>query len=247
MKRFLRHVAFRWSGFDQIQRLASCVPNQTSREFLNRCIQHFAVEPNLIGELPDPSESTVFVCNHPSGALDLLAIHAFLQESSHNLKVVCNPEILKIEPLSDFIIPVFPPSRKRDNENGKRLMAEHLQAGGNLLLYPAGKVGFQKAGVVIDFVWKHGSAQIIQGHAKRVIPIYVDARNSNGFYRMRSLFPRLSLLYILRAMNRRPRKKINVYFGNPIATNRLRSMSPADAMGYLRDKTFSLKEIHRGT
>jgi len=242
MKKFIKEMIFKWTGYDQVQWLENSLPGQTPDQFLMRSAKHFKVEATLHGSLVRPTPGTVFICTHHTGAVDILAIYPFLRDGVRDLKIVVNQKLMALKTLVNIFIPVLPPSYSHDNDQGRQQMMEHLQRGGNLLLYPAGRVARKRGHTVTDEHWRYGGAALIQQHAQRVVPILVDAQNSDFFYWIRGFFPRLSLLFILRALIHRPSQEIRVYFGEPIPIQEFSGMSPVEMMQVLRVKTYQLKE-----
>lgn len=80
----------------------------------------------------------IIIANHPTGALDGLALIYALSRVRRDIKVVTNRLLSHLEPLSSLFIPV-------DNIQGRtpksslQQMDSHLQAGGALVFFPAGK------------------------------------------------------------------------------------------------------------
>jgi putative hemolysin len=235
---FFRKLIYAWTGYDRVKWLEHSMPEQTADHF-NVCSDH-------VGATIAPTPGTVFLCTHHTGAVDILALYPILRQFAGDLKIVVNEKLMTLKVLNGIFIPVGTPTSLKDNEPGRLQMTAHLQGGGNLLIYPAGKVGGKQNGRVQDSDWRHGGSQLIQENAKQVVLILVDAENSALFYLIRRFFSRLSLLLILRALQHRPKTPVKVYFGQPIPIEKIRELSPETMMRTLRQQTYRLKEIQNG-
>lgn len=238
----MRNWIYNWSGYSRIQKLIESEPNQSADTFLRKGIAEFKVSTDARGASLPEMRGTVFLSNHHTGLLDLLAAYPLLAPIAPRLKTVVNHQIGRLTPMRGSLILVHPISSGRRNLEAREEMIQHLRDGGNILLYPAGKVARAVNGVVQDYEWRLGSAEILQQHAQHVVPILVDAHNSQFFYRMRDLFPRLNLLFILRELHTRASHPTAVYLGRPIPRSEIQAMPAGTVMKYLRHRLYNLKE-----
>lgn len=238
----MQQLLFRWTGYNRVQKLLESDPQQDGLAFISRALKEFGVEYQLQGTLASDIRSTVFVCTHHVGAIDFMTVYPALKQSCPQLKIVANNQLLRLRPLQGDLIAVHPISAKMSNAEAKKQIVDHLETGGSILVYPAGKVARKKKGVINDLEWRSGIFPIIQQHSKQVIPIFVNAENGNFFYFIRSLLPKLSMLFILRALTSRKNEIVKVIIGEPIESQTLQNFSASEGMTFLRSKTYQLKE-----
>ena len=81
--------------------------------------------------------------------------------------------------MENISIPVYPVSEKKANTTARKEIESHLISGGNILIFPAGRVAQKLNNEVTDMPWRNGIAQITKKCAKEVIPVFIDAENSN--------------------------------------------------------------------
>ena len=235
----------RWCGLERAQRLIAG-PYQSPLEFVQAANREYALEIRVVNPPAGPFESTIFVSTHHSGAVDFLATYPTLQALAPNLKIVVNRELSVLSPLGSVFIGVHTLSRGHLNVAGTKTILQVLQSGGNILVYPAGKVAALESGAPKDLAWQEGMARLFVSHAKQVIPIYVDAKNSRLFYLLRKIFPRLGLLVMLWALTGRKREPIHVCFGTPIPTSTFTNVSSREIMERLRQETYALEPLLGG-
>jgi putative hemolysin len=232
----------RWSGFDRVLRVLNIDPTQGGPEFITRILSEFGLQPVGTGYRgPDP-RGVVFVCTHHTGAADFLAAYAILEKSVPNLKVVMNDRLLKLPPLARIGIGVHAISTKRENGEARARIQAHLESGGNLLVFPAGKVGVLRNGRVTDQPWRLGVARMIRESAAWVVPVHVDARNGAGFYLLRELFPRFGMLFLLRMLRHQEQRPTPVRVGDAIAAADLGLLGDQELLARLRKATYELNE-----
>ncbi|MDR3528584.1 MAG: lysophospholipid acyltransferase family protein [Rhizomicrobium sp.] len=145
----------------------------------------------------------VVVCNHPYGVLDGIVSCHIVGKARPDFLVLTNAVICKAEPLRRYLLPIdFAESKEAVQTNLKSRAAAitHLQAGGCVLIFPAGGVSttpkwwHRRA---IDSDWKTFTAKLITaGHAP-VAPLYFAGQNSLLFQLVShvSLTLRLALLF----------------------------------------------------
>ncbi len=241
----MRQLFHRWTGFDQVQKLVDSVPNQDGPTFLFRSIELFKVNSVVHCEIKGPVRSTLFVSNHHTGVLDLLAVYPTLKQLAPNLKIVVNQQILKLKPLQPILIGVHPVSSQLRNDQALKEMKMHLAAGGNLLIYPAGKVARKIDGVISDFPWRYGIAELMKANLNAIVPIYVEAQNSSFFYQLRNIFPKLSLLLLLRCLKTN-RQQVQAVIGPQLIADHLQTLSREELTLKVREKVYELKKSLQG-
>lgn len=241
----MRKLLLKWAGYDRVQKGVDLSPRQSGRAFVHRMRMEFGVRSRILipdAEPPRSMKSAVFFCTHHTGALDFLAAYPELEKIAPNLLVVVNSQIQKIKPLALISIPVHPISSGKRNEFARTQIREHLKNGGNILVFPAGKVGYLNHGEPTDFPWRTGIAEIARDVAESVVPVYVDARNSRFFYFIRKLFPKLSLLFLLRCLRSHQGKTVSVLLGSSIPRSTFALLTPEELLDEVRFETYSLPQ-----
>jgi putative hemolysin len=216
------------------------MPEQDSLTFIKGIVEEFEVDVQTDGVRAETSTATIFFCTHHTGAVDFLAAYPVLSQVAPNLKVVVNRELLKIKPLASCFIGINPISAKKPNDDARREISDHLCSGGNILVFPAGKVGTLRKGVPTDFPWRTGIADILKQSARQAVPVFVDAKNGYFFDVGRKVLPKLNLLFLMGALNWRERKTVRVRIGSPIEVQTFANLRSDEIMEIIRKKTYSL-------
>ena len=195
-----------------------------SEEWLNRIPKH--------GPL-------IIVANHPLGGLEGLAIAELIARVRPDLKVLANALLCRIPELAPMFIGVDVLSSRsaRSNTVGIRRVHSQLEAGGAVLIFPAGKVaatrgfGFR----IREFDWHRFVGQLVRRHSANCLPIHVEGRNSRWFYAAGMLHERLRTLLLPRQLINKAGATLSLTVGSPITAQELSFLrSPQAVTDYLR-------------
>ena len=177
------------------------------------------------------------VSNHPFGGLDGIILIDIMSKVRSDYMVLVNGFLRRITALNDFWIPVVPNSVRREHDpskniNGIRLVANRLQEGHPVGLFPAGGLPHYNKllGCPVEMTWKMSIIRMINMAQIPIIPIMFEGNNSKRYYRFgeRYGYSSASLLIPKELVNKRG-KNIDVYVGDPIL--------PADILPFESDLT----------
>ena len=172
-------------------------------------------------ELIPKNGQYIFSANHPLGSLDGLAILTVVATIHHSVKFVAN-DLLRVikglEPVFLYIARFGEIDRRNAREINKTLASD-----AQLLVQPAGTVSKRNPVKISDLPWnKFFISKAIQ-YKRDVIPVHVQARNSQLFYNVssfRKIFrikSNLEMFLLPREMFNKSGKTISITFGKPIA------------------------------
>jgi putative hemolysin len=157
----------------------------------------------------------VIIANHPIGTLDGLALLKLVGQVRRDVKAVANDVLMALEPLRDLLLPV-------DNMGGhtprQNVLAieRHLEAGGAVLIFPAGEVSRIGPRGIRDGAWRPGFLRMAARAKAPVLPIFVDARNSAAFYGLSLLAKPLGTLWLVREMFKHSGAAVRIRIGEQI-------------------------------
>ncbi|CAI9397242.1 MULTISPECIES: lysophospholipid acyltransferase family protein [Citrobacter] len=158
----------------------------------------------------------VIIANHPTGALDGLALIYALSRVRRDIKVVTNRLLSHLEPLRSLFIPV-------DNIQGRtpksslQQMDSHLQAGGALVFFPAGEVSRLTLQGIAERRWHSGFIRMAEKYRTPLLPVHIQAYNSPLFYACGLVSSSATLLLLMQQMFRRRDSTLPVRIGQQIA------------------------------
>jgi putative hemolysin len=217
--------------------------------FARRALERFGVSYRLphdqLQRVP-MTGAAIVVANHPFGGVDGLIAIAALAERRPDLKILAHGLLSRIPALAGIVLPVDPfvsRSGARANAPSVRRALRHLEAGGLLLMFPAGEVSHfsPRRGSVSDAHWSPGAARIVQLSGAPVVPMYFHGRNSLLFQVGGLLHARVRTLLLMRELLNKAGQCVDVRIGRLLPPARLAEFDQADSLAaHLRTTTYLL-------
>ena len=218
------------------------------QEFIRACFGDWEVSYALEGlEGLDPAGRYLFVANHPFGGMDGMMIADELIERFGDARVVVNDLLMHVEPLRPLWVPV----NKHGSQNAAyaRRMEEAFAGDLPVLTFPAGLCSRRERGVVSDTPWRTSFAKKAVASQRQIVPLFVEGRLSDFFYRLSSLRKRLGvkfnieMLWLVDEMLAQRGRRFRIVAGAPIPPDELLAAgSLREQVAYVRKKTYSLEK-----
>jgi putative hemolysin len=130
----------------------------------------------------------VVCANHPTGAVEGLALIAALWRSRGACRVPANDLLCLIAPLAPIIVPVRHGSLSRASA---REFVRAFAGDEPLLTFPAGVTARERGGRLREYPWRASFVKRARATGRDLLPAAVSGRNSPTFYtihRLRRLF-----------------------------------------------------------
>ena len=192
----------------------------------------------------------IVVANHPYGGLEGLALASLLGRvrdgGAGNVKLMGNYLLEGLEGLRPQLISVDPLRGGPRNAAGLREAVRHVNAGGCLVVFPAGEVSsFRLRELrVVDPPWQRGVSMIIRKTGATVLPVYIRGGNGPLFHVAGLLHPRLRTALLPRATLARRGRAIHIRIGRPLPARKLAELTQPGTdhalMEQLRARTYLL-------
>lgn len=217
------------------------------QEFIRACFREWEVTYSAEGlERLDPKGRYLFVANHPFGGMDGMMLADKLIERFGDARVVVNDLLMHLEPLRPLWIPV----NKYGAQNAAyaRKFEEEMFGERQILTFPAGLCSRRIRGEVTDLPWKSSFLKKAYASQRQIVPLFVEGRLSNFFYRMTALRKMLGvkfnieLLWLPDEMFSQKGRHFRIVAGEPIPMAELQEQgSLHEQTEYIRKKTYFLK------
>lgn len=195
--------------------------NDYEHEFIRAALDYFQIEVLSIGRENIPEKGgCIVVCNHPLGGIDGIAVMNEVGKVRKDIKALVNDLLMNLENLSTLLIPINKHG-KNMTENLKRI--DRVYASDEcLIIFPAGMVSRKQNGIVKDLDWKKSVVTKAVKYQHDIIPVYVEARNSNFFYNLGLIRKKLrvkanlEMFYLVDEVYKQKGKTIRLTIGRPI-------------------------------
>ncbi|MCC6690359.1 MAG: 1-acyl-sn-glycerol-3-phosphate acyltransferase [Bacteroidia bacterium] len=196
--------------------------NDYGLDFAKAVVNEFEVNITSEGLQHIPkSGGCVIAANHPLGGLDALPLMIEMSKVRSDMKFLVNDILMVLENLGSLFVPI--------NKHGKNA-TENIQRISNTyssdnctLIFPAGLVSRKQKGVIKDLDWHKSFITQSVKHKRNIIPVYIDARNSNFFYNLglwrkrMGIQSNIEMFYLVNEMYKQRNRNINIIFGEAIS------------------------------
>lgn len=155
----------------------------------------------------------LIVANHPSGALDALALLDAVSQVRRDVRIVANEFLDAVPQLEELLLPVRVFGGRADADSLKAI-EQALRAEECVIIFPAGEVSRLGVTGVRDTRWRTGFARFARACDAPVLPVRIFARNSALFYGVSTLCKPASTALLAREIFERSRRTISLRVGD---------------------------------
>ena len=218
------------------------------QEFIRAAFREWGVTYSAEGlERLDPRGRYLFVSNHPFGGMDGMMLADKLIDRFGDARVVVNDLLMHLEPLRPLWIPV----NKHGSQNAAyaRKFDEEFFGDRPILTFPAGLCSRTVDGRVTDPEWKINFLKKAYASQRLIVPVFVEGRLSNFFYRVYHLRKALGIkfniemLWLPDEMFSQKGRHFRIVVGDPIAVAELQPCgSLREQVEEVRKKVYSLEK-----
>lgn len=190
----------------------------------------------------------VMVANHPFGVLDGIAAGHILSAVRKDFKLIAHAALGRARVFRPYLIPIEfdgDSSALRSNVRSKQIAVEHLQEGGSLIIFPAGRVSTatKMFGTATDDPWKLFPAKLIQMSGAPVLPVHFEGQNGRLFHFVSKFSGTLREALILREVAKQIGGQIEATVGDPMSPEQLSAYDDRKALlDHVRAQVYDLAD-----
>lgn len=221
-------------------------PEARNQDFCKGVLEVIGVNFSIEGMENIPREGKcVLVMNHPLGGMDAMVLVDALRNHRTDIKFIVNDLLLNLEPLQG----IFAGINKHGKTSSRNLMQinELFASDQCVCIFPAGLVSRKKRGVIRDLPWKKTFVRQSRQNDQLIIPIHIDGRLSNFFYRLSNLRTffgikaNIEMLYLADEMFRQRGRQVKITVGKPVQASSLdNSKSDQEWAEWFRQEVYKL-------
>ena len=163
----------------------------------------------------------IFSSNHPLGGMDAMALVKEISTVRKDIKFIVNDLLMNLENLKDLFVGVD--KHKSNAKESLQKVNDLFASDKAVFLFPAGLVSRRKKGKVRDLEWKKTFITRSKKQNKDIIPVFLDAKLSNFFYRLSNfreglgIKANIEMMYLANELFKQKNEVIHIYFGEPIS------------------------------
>lgn len=222
----------RWSRMDMIVAFLEANRHVRDFEFVALAMQFLGarcmVDEATLARIPGHGRLLI-IANHPSGALDALALLEAVGKVRRDVRIVANDVLSELESIQGLLLPVRILGG-RPSADSVRAVESALAREECVIVFPAGEVSRLGPRGVRDTRWRRGFLRFARACNAPVLPVRIQARNSAFFYGASALFKPAGTALLAREMFTRQAPLIALRIGSP-----RRISADTDAAALLRD------------
>jgi putative hemolysin len=167
----------------------------------------------------------VLFSNHPLGGMDGMALLIEVGKVRQDIQFLVNDLLLRLGRFDGVFVPI-----NKHGVNAKAQLEKIDQIYGSdcaTLVFPAGLCSRLQDGEIKDLEWTKSFITKAIKYDKIMVPCYVEARNSNWFYKLAfwrkklGVQANIEMLYLADEMFKQRGKTTKIYFGKPFSASLL--------------------------
>lgn len=246
LPRFVVNILRRIVHENDVNEILTIANGATGIDFVNIGVQCLELKRKVVGLENIPSNGRfIFVANHPLGGLESLVMMQTIDEKFSDFMFVVNDLLMAMEPLRPLFIPINKVGKQSRN-NAEQLNALYASEK-QVLYFPAGLCSRKIKGKIVDLQWQKNFINKAVEYQRDIIPIYIDGRNSNFFYRLANWRKRLKIkfniemLFLVDEMFKQRGQTISLTIGKPIPyTTFDKSKTPNEWAEWVKEETYKM-------
>jgi 1-acyl-sn-glycerol-3-phosphate acyltransferase len=217
-------------------------------DFVDAVVKDFQVKEQIIGLENVPLEGRfIFASNHPLGGFDGMVLMKTVHQKLGSLKFLSNDVLMNIKNLNSVFVPVNKHgSYAREAAN---ILHQAYNSDNQILVFPAGLASRKIKGKIVDLEWKKHFISKSVEYKRDIIPVFIDGRNSNRFYRIAKIRKflkirwNLEMFFLPDETYKHRNKTVTVIFGKRIPFSTFdKSKTPAEWASYIKELVYQLPE-----
>lgn len=169
----------------------------------------------------------ILVMNHPLGGMDAMILVSALQNHRTDLKFIVNDLLLNLEEMKEMFVGVNKHRKGKNKEKTRASIKQLFESDNAVCIFPAGLVSRKINGEVMDLEWKKTFVTYARANSRTIIPIYIDGKLSNFFYRLHKfrtflgIKANIEMLYLSNELFKQRNKHFKFIVGSPIKSDYL--------------------------
>ena len=190
-------------------------------DFCNAAVDDLRITYDVFGTENIPKDGgCIFAANHPLGGMDAIVIVSAIHSLRSDIKFIVNDVLLHLKNMKGMFVGVN--KLGKNARRSLRKVDEVFASENAIFVFPAGLVSRKQKGEIKDLEWKKTFVTRARKYRKPIIPVYIDGRLSEHFYRMANwrrhlgIKTNLEMFYLVNEFYKLEGNYVPMIFGQPI-------------------------------
>lgn len=254
MPRFLLRYLKRIIHEKEVNDFIAANKDKKNAEWCQAVVDYMNIDVRMKGLEKIPKTGKIILTmNHPLGGMDAMILITALKGHRDDLKFIVNDILMNLENMKDLFVGVD--KHKKNKAHVREQIEQLFQSDEAVCIFPAGLVSRKSKGVVKDLVWKKTFVTYAKKYDRTVIPIYIDGKLSNFFYRLSNfrkfigIKSNIEMLYLSNELFKQRNSTLRFVVGDPIEKEFLnRDISDQQLAEEIKERVYELrKELEHGS
>jgi len=206
---------------DEVNNFLVANKDKKNGEWCQAAVDYMNITISVKGLEKIPKHGRIIIAlNHPLGGMDAMILVSALRGHREDLKFIVNDILMNIESMQDMFVGI---NKHGSNRNSLKVQVKELfESDKAVCIFPAGLVSRKSKGMVEDLEWKKTFVTYAKQCDRDIIPVYVDGKLSNFFYRLSRFRKRLGIktniemLYLANELFKQKNSHMQFVIGDPI-------------------------------
>jgi len=210
---------------DEINSIIYKYRDKQGVDFANAVLDELQIRLEVINSQNIPTAGReLVVANHPVGSIDGMALISVIGQKRKDLLFPVNDILCQLPGLKSVFVPINKYGR---NSTNHKTLNEAFGGNSIMMFFPAGTESKIIKGKLQDFAWKKSFVSQAQTFSRDIVPVYIEGRNSKGFYRLYKIRKFLGIKFDLemillpREMFAQRGKTLTLIFGKTISIKQI--------------------------
>jgi len=216
-------------------------------DFINSLLETYQAKITVNGLENIPKEGRyILVSNHPLGGLDGIALMGVVGKVRKDIIFPVNDLLMNLPNLKVLFAPI---NKHGSNRENIKIIEDVFASDVFILYFPAGLVSRKHGKKIMDLEWKKSFILWASKHKRDIIPVYIEAKNTNFFYnlaRLRAFFrikQNIEMLYLVDEMFKQKDKDLVITIGTAVPYSSFdNSHTSIEWAKIMKEKVYSLKQ-----
>jgi putative hemolysin len=250
LPRFVLRYMKRKLHQDEINTFIKNYGHLKDHEFCAAIIAYFEIKINIQGlENIPKSGGLILALNHPLGGMDGIALIHALRDTRPDVAVIVNDLLLNIKQLTNLFVGINKFGRNHIGvRQNIRSAFEKEQA---VVIFPAGMVTRMHHGQIVEPEWKKTFISYARELNRPIVPIFIEGRLSETFYRLNrwrrrfGIKANLEMFLLADEMYKQKAGQISFYIGKPLKTSAIPAeLDDIAAANWVKNHVYGLKNYY---
>ena len=235
---------------DEINDFLEVNKDKKNQDFCQAVIDYFNIKVSVENIERIPKEGKIVIAmNHPLGGMDAMILINALQGHREDLKFIVNDILLSLENINDYFVGVN--KHGKNSPSTRKNIEELFESEHAVCIFPAGLVSRKIDGKVRDLEWKKTFVTYSRKHERTIVPIHIQGRLSNFFYRLHKLRKflgikaNIEMLYLANELFKQRDEEMHFTVALPIEEDLMKSdISDRELADKVKERVYEQEKTH---